>query len=130
MKKISICILLLIFAATSFCQQTKSLQPLTRKEYLAKSKTQKVFGFILLGAGVTTLIIISKGNTDLNAVGPLAVIGTLSTLGSIPLFIASGRNKRKALKASTSLKFEKVQSIHQPGLSFNSFPAMSLKINF
>ena len=129
MKKISICIMSLIFTATSFCQQTKPLQPLTREEYLTKSKTQKVFGFILLGAGATTLIIIRKGNTDLNAVGPLAVVGTLATLGSIPLFIASGRNKRRAMKASTSLKFEKTQSIQHSGISFHSFPAMSLKIN-
>ena len=121
--------MLLIFAATSFCQETKSLQSLTREEYLTKSKTQKVFGFILLGAGATTLIIISKGNTDLNAVGPLAVVGALSTLGSIPLFIASGKNKKRAMEVTTSLKFEKTQSIQQSGISFHSFPAMSLKIN-
>ena len=119
--------MLLVLAATSFCQQSKSL-PLTREEYLTKSRTQKVFGFILLGAGATTLIILSKGNTDLDVAAPLAVAGTLSALGSIPLFIASGRNKRKARNASTSLKFEKAQSVQPTGITFKSFPAISLKI--
>ena len=89
MKKVTICAMLLILSATTFFQQTQSSKRLTREEYLEKSKTQKVFGFILLGAGATTLIILSNGKTDLGSVGLLAVAGTLSILGSIPLFIAS-----------------------------------------
>ena len=129
MKKVTICIMLLILSVTTFCQQSQSSKPLTRNEYLTKSKTQKIFGFILLGAGATTLIIISKGNTDLKSVGPLAVAGILSTLASIPLFIASGRNKRKAMNVSTSLKIEKLQTIQSNGISFHPLPAISIKIN-
>ena len=100
MKKTIIGAMLLVLATVSFSQQTNPTQPLTREDYLKKSKSQKITAFVLLGAGVTTLAIISKGNTSFDVLGTLAVAGTLSTLGSIPVFIASGRNKRKAKMAS------------------------------
>ena len=129
MKKVTICTMLLILSATSFCQQTQSSKPLTREEYLKKSKTQKIVGFVFLGAGAITLISVSGGNTDFNTLGTLVVVGGLSTLASIPLFIASGRNKRKAKNASVSFNFEKIQFIQQSQLSFHSVPAISIKLN-
>ncbi len=129
MKQITICAMLIIFSATSFCQQTQTTKSLTREEYLKKSKTQKIVGFVFLGAGAITLISVSGGNTDFNTLGTVVVVGGLLTVASIPLFIASGRNKRKAKNASVSFNFEKYQSIQQSQLSFHSFPAISLKLN-
>ena len=128
MKKIIVTTLILVFAFTSYCQQSEFSKSLTREEYLSKSKTQKLCGFILLGAGAITLISISGGNTDLSSVGAFAVAGGLATLGSIPLFISAGKNKRKAM-ASTSFILEKKLFISQSGISFNSLPSVSLKIN-
>ncbi|MDQ6755796.1 MAG: hypothetical protein M3004_02565 [Bacteroidota bacterium] len=97
---------------------------LTHEEYLTKSKNQKLFGFIFLGAGVTTLAIISAGNTDLNAVGPLAIVGGAAALGSIPLFIAAGKNKRKA---ELVVKNEKV-FFNPVVISKEHFIALGVKI--
>lgn len=129
MKKITICLLLVILSVTSFCQQTEPSQPMTRDEYLKKSKTQKVLGFVFLGAGAITLISVSGGNTDFNTLGTLVVVGGVLTLTSIPLFIASGRNKRKAKNAAAFFKFEQTKTIQQAQISFHSFPAISLKLN-
>ena len=129
MKKYITLTMLVILSMPIFSQQVNPKQPLTSAKYLAKSKTQGVFGFILLGAGTTTLVILSKGNTDLDAVGPLAVMGGLSTLGSIPLFIASGRNKRKAIKALASLNFHKTESGNVLAKHLPPVPAITLKIN-
>lgn len=129
MKKVTICTMLLIFSASSFCQQNQPSKPLTSEEYIKKSKTQKIVGFVFLGVGAITLISVSGGNTDLNSLGALVVVGGLSTLASIPLFIASGRNKRKAKNASISFNFEKIQFIQQSQLRFHSVPAISIKLN-
>jgi hypothetical protein len=57
------------------------------------------------------------------------VLGTVVTLASIPLFIASGRNKRKARNASLGFKFEKNQIMLQPAISYRYVPALSLKLS-
>lgn len=121
--------MMLIFSTTSFCQETQPQAPMTRADYLKKSKTQKTIGFVLIGVGAVTLIAISGGNTDLGTVGPLAVIGTVCILTSIPVFIGSGRNKRRANNASVSFNFEKIRSIQQTQIRYAAIPAISLKLN-
>ncbi len=121
--------MMLIVSTTSFCQETEPQPPMTRADYLKKSKTQKTIGFVLIGVGAVTLIAISGGNTDLGAVGPLAVIGTVCILTSIPVFIGSGRNKRRAKNASVSFNFEKIRSIQQTQIRYAAIPAISLKLN-
>jgi hypothetical protein len=93
----------------SFSQQKEPAHIIPEFDYLTTSKTQKIFGFILLGAGATTLIIISKGNTSFDVLPILAIGGTLAVLGSIPLFVASGRNKRKAKTASAYLRIKEAK---------------------
>jgi hypothetical protein len=127
MKKTIIGAMLLVLATVSFSQQTNPTQPLTREDYLKKSKSQKITAFVLLGAGVTTLAIISKGNTSFDVLGTLAVAGTLSTLGSIPLFLASAKNKRKAQAASVYFKLEK-QDIRQLS-GITTYPSVAIKFN-
>ncbi|MEO8109149.1 MAG: hypothetical protein ABI594_03910 [Ginsengibacter sp.] len=130
MKKITVCSMLLIFAASSFCQQIqKSSTLLTREEYLKKSRTQKTVGFVLLGAGAVALLSVSGGNTDFGTLGTVVVAGGVSILASIPFFIASGKNKRKANNASLAFKFEKSQTIQSTEIGFHSFPALSLTLN-
>jgi hypothetical protein len=128
MKKIIAFSLLLILFASSFSQEAQPAAPLTRADYLKKSKTQKTVAFIFLGAGALTIISVSGGNTDFNTLGPLVVLGSVLTLSSIPLFIASGRNKRKAANASLGIKFEKKPMMQQTAISFQSLPALSFKL--
>lgn len=129
MKKITVFTMLLILATASFCQEKEPKPLLTRAAYLKKSKTQKILGFVFLGAGAITIASVSGGNTDFNTLGPVVVLGAVVTLASIPLFIASGRNKRKAGEGSIAFKFEKIQILQESALSSHSVPALSFKLS-
>ncbi len=127
MKKIMIYFLLLAMPAASFCQKTNDSVPSVKTDYLTKSKNQKSAAWVLLGGGTALigagfLIGDSKNSTfDDAATGAiLGGIGVLSAIGSIPLFIASGKNKRKALNMSANFRIENAT---------NSYPAIALKIN-
>ena len=130
MKKFIIFNLLVLLSVTSFGQQTDPSQPLTRDEYLKKSKSQKVAAWILLGAGAITLASISGGNTSFDALGTLAIGGTIAVLGCIPLFLAAGKNKRKAKAMTASIRMEKTNVIRGYSKAQNYYPAFSVKINF
>ncbi len=56
-------------------------------------------------------------------------VGVLSALGSIPLFIASTKNKRKANAATTFFKLETAPVIRLHSFVQHSLPAVSVKIN-
>lgn len=136
MKKIIIYAMLLFVTLSSFSQQINPIQPLTRQDYLKKSKNQKTAAWVLLGGlpvlTGTGLLIGNRKEASFNDAftgAVIAGIGVLSAIGSIPLFIASGRNKRKAMNASTYFKIEKTQTIQQTGISFPSLPAISIKLN-
>jgi hypothetical protein len=146
MKKITILTVLLAFAATSFCQQTAKYS-LTKTDYLQKSKKQKKIGWILLGGGVTMFAvgaIIPRGeltgeisypclcedvyeNDGLK--GAFFLAGIISSVGSIPFFIASGKNKRRAMKASVLINMEKMPVLRGMAIHNQSFPALAVKIN-
>ncbi|HEY5771890.1 MAG TPA: hypothetical protein VIS75_04645 [Chitinophagaceae bacterium] len=129
MKKIIIYFLMLALPAISFCQKTNDTIPVVKKDYLAKSKSQKTAAFILLGIGVTTLTIAAVGDLDLDALGAVVVVGGVTTIASIPLFIASGKNKRRAMKASAFIKMEKATIIERQSFVQSSYPAITFKIN-
>lgn len=140
--------LLLVFATTTFSQQTNPSPTLTKQDYLQKSKKQKTTALIFLGGGtvvfVTGFIIpqgefISSGNfwDDLFWGGhhkndeiksTFWGIGTLSMLGSIPFFLASGKNKRKAENISISFKMESGTFIQQNAIARTYYPAFSVKL--
>ena len=128
MKKIMIYFLLLALPATSFCQNANDSVPVVKTDYLAKSKSQKTAAFILLGIGVTTLTVAAVGDLDLDVLGTVVIVGGAATIASIPLFIASGKNKRKAMKASAFIKMETIPLLHKQSFEPKSFPAFS--VNF
>lgn len=126
MKKIMVYFLLVAMPATSFCQTTNDSLPVVKTDYLAKSKNQKTAAWVLLGGGTVLigagfLIGDNKNSTfDDAATGALlAGIGVLSAIGSIPLFIASGKNKRKGINMSANFIMENAT---------NSYPAVAFKI--
>ena len=122
--------LMLALPATSFCQKTNDSVPVVKTDYLAKSKSQKTAAFILLGIGVTTLTIAAVGDLDLDILGTVVIVGGVATIASIPLFIASGKNKRKAMKATTSIKMESIPLHQAQSFIQNSYPAFSVNIVF
>ncbi len=67
-----------------------------------------------------------KNNEVLSDV--LFVVGGAAIVGSIPLFISAGNNKRKA--ASISLKLEKMPGIQKQSQVNRSFAAVSFSMAF
>lgn len=120
--------LMLALPVTSFCQANDSV-PVVKTDYLAKSKSQKTAAFIFLGIGVTALTVAAVGDLDFDALETLVIVGGVATVVSIPLFIASGKNKRRAMKASAFIKMEKATIIERQSFVQSSYPAISFKIN-
>ena len=146
MKKNILFSLLLIVSVVSFSQQTNPAPSLTKQDYLQKSKHQKTAAWILLGGGTTLIItsaviplgestglrpdpftFISEGHKNDGIRAAFAGIGILSMLGSIPLFIASGKNKRRAM--SLSFKNEKIPRIQKSDFTFQGIPSITLKLS-
>jgi hypothetical protein len=130
---------MLALQATSFSQKMNDSIPSVQKDYLQKSKNQKTAAWILLGGGaalMTTSLIMAvpkvtslDPESDYTAENILLVTGTAATLGSIPLFISSGKNKRKAVNLNTSIQMEKATILERQSFVQSSYPAFTLKIN-
>jgi len=134
MKKIIVFAVLLIVSVASFSQQTNSHPVLNKQDYLKKSKNQKTTAWVLLGGGAALILVGDLiGNSkessfsDAGTGVVIAGIGALSMLGSIPLFIASGKNKRKAM--SMSFKNEMMRQLQTGSFVNRSVPSLSLKIS-
>src|SRR5205809_2357928 len=118
MKKTITFTMLISFAVTSFGQQVPVSTPAPlQTDYLKKSKNQKTWAWILLGSGAALMIGGSiahfnhvnndpgdiPGDFGYDGATSVAAVGFLSAIGSIPLFIASSKNKKKAKAASVSI---------------------------
>jgi hypothetical protein len=132
MKKTIYIAMLMVITTSIFGQQTPSVQT----DYLQKSKNQKTAGFVLLGGGsaliITGFLIGDSKNSSFGDAATGAVlggVGVLSALGSIPLFIASAKNKRRANNVSTFFKMERIPVIQHTSLVSRSYPSITVKIN-
>jgi hypothetical protein len=126
---------LLFFSLQVFSQQTNPTQTLIKQDYLKKSKNQKTTAWVLLGGGV-----LAGGIGLASAVGSVcigcpekpkdqsgwAIAGGALVVSSIPFFIASSKNKKKA--AAISFKMEKTPALQQQGFVYHSYAALTLKI--
>ena len=113
----------------SFAQQTTKENKLSRQEYLQKSKNQKTFAWILLGAGAVSIVSVSSGKSSFNSTAAFAILGGISVISSIPLFIASSRNKRKGMAISVYLNFDRTSSYQFAFKDAPMIPSLKLKIN-
>ena len=59
--------------------------------------------------------------------GALGLTGVVAMLGSVPFFLASSRNKKKAM--SLSFKNQTAPQLNRNSLVQKSFPVLSFKIN-
>ena len=134
MKLVMIISFLLLFKASVLCQQINPIPSLSKQDYLKKSKSQKTGAWVLLGAGVAVLAI-----TTINAASSVDLTSTtdeshsfgiglaaVMAVSSIPLFIASSRNKRKSTMAA-SVKIEHA-SIGGYDLTRINYPAISVRL--
>jgi hypothetical protein len=142
MKKIILYMLLLAFPVAAFCQSTPNNLQAVKTDYLQKSKNQKTAAWVLLGSGsvlMTTGVVLAAPKELENILGAqendytveniLLITGIAATIGSIPLFIASKKNKKKAMNMTTSIKMEKATIIERQSFVQSSYPAIALKIN-
>ena len=150
MKKIVTSTMLLAFAITSFGQiETTSNQVPIQTDYLKKSKTQKTVAWIFLGTGVAVFTggMIAHYNhvNNINTWDDLAKgiesafgydgytavagLGLIIAGGSIPFFILSSKNKKKAHAASVFIDMKKAQVLQGTAFNNRSFPALGVKIH-
>ena len=133
MKKAILACAMFVTAITSFAQTTPDVK--TKEDYLRKSRHQKTTAWIMLGGGLVLVGVgfaatagsVSDTDTDNTGANIIAYTGVASALGSIPLFIAAGRNKRKA----ASLSFN-MQSVPAPfrnnSIAIKKQPALTFPI--
>lgn len=136
MRKLFSCTMLLLLTTSAFCQQIVVSPSFSQENYLEKSKKQKTAAWILLGGGAAVAVgaaILDVSSDWSTSETPYLVAlsaGCASMLGSIPLFIASKRNKRKAKSASTYFEIRQNTVPTNTGLTLHSTPTLSLKFNF
>jgi hypothetical protein len=126
---------LLFFCPQVFSQETSPAQSLTKQDYLKKSKNQKTIAWVLLGGGVLAGGIgVAAGARSVCVGCPekpkdqsgWVITGGALMVSSIPFFIASSKNKKKA--AAISFKIEKAPALQQQGFVYHSFAALSFRI--
>ncbi|MEO7394690.1 MAG: hypothetical protein ABIU11_07070 [Chitinophagaceae bacterium] len=138
MNKILFVFLLALFASFNANAQLRdTLKPMVTHSLSAdllfqKSKKQKAAAWVLLGggAGLVTSGFLIGGSSDsfddnkLTTGALLVVTGGIAMVGSIPFFIASGTNKRKA---ELTLKNES-NSLIRPLNGGKNFIALGISI--
>jgi hypothetical protein len=130
MKKLIVGISFFFFTSAVFSQEiTTPSPPLTKQDYLQKSKRQKTGGFILLGVGATMIAIAAPGTVSFDVVPVLAIGGSAAVLGSIPLFIAAGKNKRRAKAMTAYFDMQQIPTTLPATVLKHSYPAVTLRLN-
>jgi hypothetical protein len=131
MKNNIVIIFLLALPFISLSQNAYSKKSLSHEEYLEKSKNQKNAGFAMLGGGSVLFLIGFAIYSDQGLYTPdgvvfLAGVGAISVIASIPVFVSSGENARKAATLSFGNQPHLFPQLNQSQLNFQ--PALTLKI--
>jgi hypothetical protein len=129
MKNLLVFIALQLLIASAYSQDSTLSRPLTKQELLDKSKRQRTAAWILLGAGATAIAIAAPGNVSFDLLPVLAIGGSAAILGSIPLFIAARRNKKRGLAMTADIQIQQTQMIYYGGISTQLMPGLSLKVS-
>ncbi len=119
-----------IILYNSLFSQTKS-----GEYFLDRSKKQQKIAWILLGTGaaaITTGILIEApergtGNSQSFTGGLIVVGGILSSLTSVPFFISSAKNKRRAI--SLSIMNQRSRQFRGNTMVLRDLPSISLGIS-
>ena len=138
MKKTVSLIIFITIAFSSFSQDTITTAPLTRQDYLQKSKNQKTTANILRYGGaalaVTSLLLLSDDiggvvnpKDNFSATTVLICAGAAAAIISIPLRNAARKNEQQAM----SLSFKNLQAPQLTNKSIvqRALPSLTLKIN-
>jgi hypothetical protein len=146
MRKMIFSSMLLLLSSSLFGQQTSPGHAVSDQDYLQKSKNQKKASRILLASGAGLVIasfVIPRGTLEEDGIcvgafcdkkykndgikTALLVAGGVVALASIPVFIASKKNRRKA--GAVSFKMENSIQLYNQKLVSAWFPALRVKLN-
>ena len=132
--KTLIFLIVFMLLSTNLLSQNTTVVTNSKEYYLKKSSNQKKTGWILLGGGAVLATIggigfsenfgIFTDNASADGYGFMFLTGVLSGLSSIPLFISSGNNARRAATITFYLNpnlYSNPNSLvqnHQPILGF------------
>jgi len=134
MKKLILLIILSLLTINLF-SQTQNLK-LSKDDYLQKSKNQKTTGWVLLAGGTTMAVVgiiignnsnlFDNNNSDFEIGAGLLIVGLATDLVSIPFFISSSSNARKA--ATISFNFQKIYLPQHNVIVAKTQPSITLRI--
>ena len=104
MKKVIIGLILLSFMSNINAQVTQDPRTINHaddielgKYYKKKARNLNIAGWAMLGGGISMMLLSgSVVYEDGDAAYGLALAGTISTVGSIPMFIMGAKNKGRA----------------------------------
>jgi len=130
MKKIILFFALLLLISNTYSQvlsDSTSKDNSTKAYYLQKSKNQREGAWVLLIGGMAIFAgtaLYESHNLDFNSPhrnqGMVPIyISIACAAGSIPLFIAAGKNKLNAIKVTAYIKMEKIPVLQQTGINLN-----------
>ena len=135
MKTLLLLTAILLLTTNLWSQNTTVVQN-SKEYYLQKSRNQKKAGWILLGGGAVLATVggigfsenfgIFTDNATGDGYGFMFLTGVISGLSSIPFFISSGNNARRA----ASLTFNADLFPKQNALVQNYQPVIGIKIEF
>jgi hypothetical protein len=95
-------LLLICFTSSTFSQHKKGpFLPVTKEDYLILSKREKTAAWILFGTGSTMVLVaalIGKRKDNSETAFILGGLGAPSVGASIPLFILSGKHRKRAMR--------------------------------
>jgi hypothetical protein len=132
MMKISFTFLLSIISMRSFSQPANSAKALTKQDFLKKSKTQKIIGWCLLGAGsiiwTAGISQAANGSNDDDGGNTALAVGTAMGIGGVTFLILGGINKKKAM--SLSLQQQHLPYLQKNSIVHQKIPALSVRLNF
>ena len=145
MRHIFCLLMMIVLSVCSYAQQTTPQIEL-KESLLEKSKKQKKAGFIMLIGGaalIGTAILLPRGEYEGWELDPITGIsesysndgikgvfgltGVLSMLGSIPVFMASSRNNKKAM--SLSLKTETAPQLQNSNWVSVPVPSLTVRLS-
>ena len=142
MKPVLFLFILITTRGPGNAQQNDTVKYQSKEYYMNKSRSQSTSAWVLLGGGAalaTGGLLIGMNNLDWGfesnyndgdydlGMG-MFWVGSAAMLGSIPLFIASAKNKGRSMSASAYFKMEDYQAISRNGFTNSNYPALSLRI--
>lgn len=135
MKQILLSMIMLLMLQQTFSQYKDTVRTQAAPDFALKSKNQKSTAWVLLGGG-TALVAggLLLGNRNASSFDDAATgaiiggLGVISALGSIPLFLASGRNHRRAI-GTAQFRLQPCPSPVRSQAHSNLYPAAYFRIS-